>query len=221
MTIKVNQNIMYGPQIEYSSKHIARATVKSSYAQMGKGTTFGHKMAPIRSAKDLSGQVKGKYENTEQRTHIIKKVLLKREAEELAYKNRISSMLSSQDESKRDIKVNVDGLIPLLNIKYDEELEKVAQMELTKRAEETQRKKIEESSLKRLYSANSNFRLNRIVPYVKFSEKCVEKVKQIKYSTKSQKNLYQFNQMIIEENQGVPAAGSIQRMRSAHIFQKS
>jgi len=217
----VNQNVIYGPQLESSNKHLTRATVKSSYAQVGNGINFSHKMAPIRSAKDLYGPVAHKDEHLEKRTHFIKKVLLKREAEEQAYKTRIGSILSSQDQSRRDIKVNVDALIPLLNIKYDEELEKMAQLALTKKMEDTQRKKNEESSIKRLYSANPDFRLNRIVPYVNFSEKCVEKVKQFRYSTKSQKNLYQFNRMIIEEGQSIPVPGSIQRMRSAHVFQKS
>jgi hypothetical protein len=211
---------LHGPQKEASQRHLSRLVVRSSYAQPT--NPFARPSIDIErvNIREIDARSNGIEEQYVKRTEIIRKTQIKKSEEEVLFKEKIGRILSSQVDVKRDIYVNIEGVMPLLNIRYDEELEKLANVEQTKQVKEN-RKKVQESNyIKRRFTTNENLRLNRIIPYVNFSEKCNEKMKTFRYSTKSQKNLYQFNQGLIDGTGAGPRLPSTHRISSANYLIK-
>jgi hypothetical protein len=151
---------------------------------------------------------------------IIRHTILKKSEDEVAYKNKITRIISSQSESKREIQMNVDRVVPLLNIKYDVEVERLENLQRTMKLEEVQKKNKESNLQRKKILSDEDLRLNRIIPYVKFSDNCADKIKKFRYSTKSQKSLYQFNKMITEGEDTNPETSKIQRIASSSAFKK-
>ena len=111
---------------------------------------------------------------------------------------RVQSSNIHLDKSIVVIQNDLASMIQTEEDNFDEQIQK--QLEKTKFIEK-QKHRISELKTKQELIKNNKF-LDRIIPYGDFSDKCNDVLKSIKYATKDQKMIYEFNKKLIENPNG-------------------
>ena len=105
-----------------------------------------------------------------------------------AARSNLSRVLSSNSSNKDHIQVNVEGLLPLINPFND-----TRDIKSKERIIRKSKSGFQIGNHVNPLPSKNNPLYDRIVPYMKFSENCYQKLHEIKSVTKSQKEIYQFN----------------------------